>query len=107
MIILAGKKYAKNSGEMVQSLFDGPSTCTGYYRINGGGVLFLDLQKNPFAFAVRRSEHNSWWVTAGRDSATGRTRYMFGIDEITLRRLGLDALKPSEQRRAAWGLAEV
>ena len=95
MICLAGKKYAKNNAEMTESLFQQGGTCAGYYRVKSGpvvsGVLLLDLQKNPFAFAVKRGQ-SSWFVAAGRDATTGRTRYMFGTDEFVERRLGIDGL---------------
>jgi hypothetical protein len=107
VLSLAGKKYAKNNEEMAESLFQQGGTCAGYYRVKSGpvasGVLLLDLQKNPFAFAVRRGL-DSWFVTAGRDAATGRTRYMYGTDEAVERKLGIDSLLPSEKKKAAESL---
>lgn len=106
MITLAGKKYARNSAEMTESLFAPDGTCNGYYREHTGGavvgILFMDLQRKPFAFAAKRGA-SAWFVTAGRD-ASGRIRYMFGTDEIVERQLGIDQLKHSEQRDEAMRL---
>ena len=94
MITLAGKKYFRNEKEQ------GQEQAAGFYRTKAGGILFLGLDHKPFAFAAHRGA-DSWFVTAGRDEASGRTRYMFGLSEIDERRLGIDHLSYSEQRRAA------
>lgn len=46
MIILNKKKFAKNDDEFVGSLFDGVSTCVGYYRVNKKSISLLDMKKN-------------------------------------------------------------
>jgi len=34
MINLNGKQFAKNDNEMIDSLFTGGNTCTGFYKVN-------------------------------------------------------------------------
>jgi len=105
MLRLAGKKYAKNNAEMVESLFAADGTCAGYYRKLKGGIVFLDNRKQPFAFAVQRGPE-AWFVTAGKDQVSGRTRYMSGLGEYTAKQLGINTLNNSEQHRAALELKE-
>ena len=100
MIELAGREYAANHGEMVSSLFQGPTTCAGYYKRSQRGpvrgVLFMDLQKQPFAFAVQR-DGNSWFVTASGKPI----RYMFALCDSDAKRLGIETMSLRGQREAA------
>lgn len=99
MITIAGKKYAKNNAELVDSLFQTGGTCAGFYRKQGNGVLLMDLQEVPFAFIAHRGM-SCWFVTAHR-TEDGRTRYMFGLAEYTAERLGIQELTYSQQSYAA------
>jgi hypothetical protein len=100
MIELAGQKWAESDSEMVESLFHGPRTCAGYCkrttRKDVEGVLFMDLQKQPFAFAVKRGQ-DAWFVTASGKPV----RYMFALCESDAMRLGIDSMRWREQRQAA------
>jgi hypothetical protein len=91
MLTLAGKVYAKNQGEAKQESF------AGFYRVKTNGILFLDRERIPFAFAAMDPTNGStFFVTAGKQE-DGRTRYMFGLGDYTAKALGIDGMKHSEQ----------
>ena len=101
MIYLMGKHYAKNQAEARERGED----FAGFYREMQNGVLFLDRQRIPFAFAAMDPTNGgTFFVTAHRvESGTyeGRTRYMFGLGDYTAKALGIESLKHSEQSDAA------
>lgn len=101
MLILAGKKYAKNDAEFVDSLFESGGTCQGYYKRLKNGVQILDHQKQLRAFIVDRWA-DQFIVTATMKN--GRAWYMNGctsIDEEWLGIAGLSVLAEHEACRAA------
>lgn len=106
MIHLAGRKWAANEKEMVDSLFQVMSTCAGYYRKSRSkkveGILFMDLQKQPFAFAAKR-DGVAWFVTASGKPI----RYMNALCTVEADRLGLSGMGYREQREAAAALFEA
>ena len=75
MLTFHGKKYAKKSRDVVDSLFerDG-ATVNGTYRQTSTGIVLCDLQGDERAF-VRRDGLGP--VTVHRFE--GRLRYMFGL----------------------------
>ena len=60
------------------------------------GILFMDLQRQPFAFAVQR-DGESWFVTASGKPI----RYMFALCDSDAKRLGIEGMSYREQREAA------
>lgn len=92
MLDVNGRKFARTKTERE------PDTL-GYYAKRGRGILLMDLEKIPFAY-IANDGRSQWFVTAGRDE-DGRTRYMFGLDSLTEKRLGLDTVKYSGQRDVA------
>lgn len=101
MIELAGKKYARNNAELVDTLFQGPVTAAGFYRKLQNGVLFLDHQKKPFAAAVRDVTNGGCFFVNATRSENGRTRYNFSTNELTEKQLDIDGLTYSKQHDAA------
>ena len=101
MIELAGKKYARNNAELVDTLFQGPVTATGFYRPLKNGVLLMDHQKKPFAAAVRDMHSSACFFVNASRLENGRTWYNFGTDEFSERKLGIDGLTYSQQHDAA------
>ncbi len=100
MITLAGKTYVKTQKEMTESLFSSGGTCAGFYQTRKNGVLFLDIQKVPFAFAARDVRTGgTFFVTASRSE--GRTFFMFGLGSYTEKQLGIENLSYSQQKDAA------
>jgi hypothetical protein len=52
-IELYGRTYCKNLAATVETLFTGPRTANGTFRIERAGIVFSDLQGNARAF-IRR-----------------------------------------------------
>ena len=46
MIVLNGKKFARNESEFVNSLFEIGGTCVGYYKRTKSGVNLYDHKRN-------------------------------------------------------------
>ena len=111
MIELMGKHYSENLAESKRLIREGGEaflashTHGGFYRVKRNGVLFLDRNRVPFAFAAMDPTNGgTFFVTAHRiDSGIyeGRTRYMFGLGDYTAKALGIDGLKYSEQVNTA------
>jgi hypothetical protein len=95
MITLSGKHYAKDQIEAIRLLKEHGEAFAGFYRVNLNGILFLDRQRVPFAFAAMDPTNGgTFFVTAHRiESGTyeGRTRYMYGLGDYTATALGIDA----------------
>ena len=93
MITINGKKYAKDTKEFTNSLFDPSGTCAGYYKRRKDGVLLMDMQKVPMVFI--KVGASTFAVTAYTHE--GKTRYMHGLTEKDTALLGLDKVRYSEQ----------
>jgi hypothetical protein len=71
MIILNGKKFAKNKKEFTESLFNTGGTCVGYYKINKKTISLLDPQKNKIGVItykrvlanVIKLENGKYWYS--------------------------------------------
>ena len=97
ILTIAGKTYAQTDAEAIDSLFTSAQTCAGFWRKQGRGILLMDLQRKPFAYAARDG-YSAFFVTAHADeTAGGRTRYMFGLGEWSAKQLGIDGLRYSAQ----------
>jgi len=100
MLHYANRTYAKNSNEMMESLFTGPTTPNGFYKKRENGWLLLDMQERPIAFVVANPKQGYFAVTAWR-AENGRVRYMSALDSITHARIGLEGLSYSAERACA------
>ena len=47
MVVLNGKRYAKNNKELIDSLFAKGGTCCGFYKRQGPQVKLFNLQRKP------------------------------------------------------------
>jgi len=104
MITLSGKRYAKDQAEM-SKLSNAGAPYAGFYQTRKNGVLFLDLQKMPFAFAARDvTTGGCFFVNASRiadGKEKGRTWFNFATNELTEKQLGIESLSYSQQKDAA------
>lgn len=98
MLIFNGKKFAKTKSEFVGSLFEGGSTCAGYYKRTKTGIQFFDHQHNLRAFAVVRGASERFIVSAG--STDNGPRYMFSTDSLTEKWLGIEGFTFAGERSA-------
>lgn len=86
MIKINGRVFVRNDSEMVDTLFRKEGTAFGYYKINKGGVILMDHQKEPFAFIVNNDKcSGNWFVSCSRRE--GRLLYMNALtnqDDVKL-----------------------
>ena len=106
MLTINGRKYARNAGELVESLFHAPPTAHGLYRVRrGAGRVAIELQTAK-GEPVALISPDAVFVTAFRFEKT--TRYMFALTDDSTRFLGFEATSISDQRRiAAQALTEA
>jgi hypothetical protein len=101
MIELNGKHYSKNLEESKRLVREGGEaflashTHGGFYRLHTNGVLFLDRNKEPFAYAVIDSQTGTCFFVTAHRTEQG-TRYMYSTCEHTEKELGIFGLKCSE-----------
>lgn len=101
MIELNGKHYSKNLAESKRLVREGGEaflathTHGGFYRLHTNGVLFLDRNKEPFAYAVIDSHSGTCFFVTAHRTEQG-TRYMFSTCTHTEKELGIFGLKCSE-----------
>jgi hypothetical protein len=87
MLIINGKKYAKNESEFVSSLFDKTGTCSGYYKKSKGKILLSDMQGNIFAAVI--CNYNFKGIVNARKVESGKVFYQYGASENIQMLLGL------------------
>jgi hypothetical protein len=94
-ITINNRKYAKNSSELLDSLFQGPVTAHGLYKVKRGkGRVAIELrtiQGEPKALI----SPDGVFVTAF--SFEGKTRYMYGLTEDSKEFLGFQSIDRKEQ----------
>lgn len=103
MISFNGLKFAKTGKEVVETLFSGPRTAHGFYKVFAGGVMLCDLQRNPRAF-VKKEGRTAFIVSCRKEGAA--TRYLFSTMSIDETWLHLDGLTFSQNRAECEKLIE-
>ena len=92
--------FVANDAAMIETLFQGGATASGYFKQYKRGIEFRDMQGEPFAFLCANSESSPFWVSAYKTSA-GKTRYNYGFSSMDAARLGLDVMQPAAAREKA------
>ena len=87
MLIINGKKYAKNESEFVSSLFDKTGTCSGYYKKSKGKILLSDMQGKVFAAII--CNDNFKGIVNARKAESGKVFYQYAASENVEKHLGL------------------
>jgi hypothetical protein len=106
MIELNGKHYSKNLAESKRLVREGGEaflashTHGGFYRLHTNGVLFLDRNKEPFAYAVIDSHSGTCFFVTAHRTEQG-TRYMYSTCEHTEKEIGTFGLTLSEEHAIA------
>jgi len=95
-----GRLFVANDAAMMETLFQGGATASGYFKQYKRGIEFRDMQGEPFAFLCANSASSPFWVSATKTSA-GKTRYNYGFSEVDAARLGLDVMQPAAARENA------
>ena len=101
MIELRGKHYSKNLQESKRLIKEGGEaflashTHAGFYRAHTNGVLLLDRNREPFAYACIDSHTGACFFVTAHRTEQG-TRYMYSTCTHTEKELGIFGLKCSE-----------
>jgi len=92
MIEINGNKFAKNDNEFTDSLFHPGGTCKGYYKIHKKNIVFLNMQKEPFACLVNNRFNEQFFVSCYVEKQNNRnvSRFMFGLNSLDEKTLGLE-----------------
>lgn len=95
--------FVRKPSQVVESLFLHEGTASGTFKVTAGGILFSNLQGEPFAFLVANRHGERFFVSCSRSEPDGgRIRYMYCTMERDEETLGL----PSSLM-ARHGLAET
>ena len=90
MISLNGKLFAANDDEMINCLFIGGGTCSGYYKRNAKSVTLMSMQKekigvinaNGVLCKATKLDNGKWWYSFGDIKEIGRyDSYMQQVNE--------------------------
>ena len=100
MLIVNGKKYANTDKEFTGSLFDKSGTCSGFYKVNKGGIVLMDMQKTVFAFIVNNKHNEQFFVSAIRQ-ADKKIRYMYALADSDADNLGVKNMGYIQGRECA------
>ena len=89
MLTLNGKKFAANDKEFIKSLFTGPTTCVGYYRVNKRSISIMDQQKNKVGviannvLATATKQDKGYWYSYATPAIVGDYKsYMEEMNEV-------------------------
>jgi len=99
-----GRLFVANDAAMIETLFQGGSTASGYFKKYKRGIELRDMQGEPFAFLCANSASAPFWVSAYKTSA-GKSRYSYGFAEVDAARLGLDVMQHAatmENAKQVW-----
>ena len=101
MLIINGKKYAKNDREFTETLFQKDGTANGFYKKTKTKILLMDMQKEVFAAIV--CHKNFTGIVNAIRLDCGRIFYQYGLSEISEKLSGLPE-RYSEQKDYAKSL---
>jgi hypothetical protein len=109
MIVINGRKFAKTDSEMVSSLFTQGTTAMGFYKIRKRGILFLNLQKQPFLYLCQNVVSSPFFVSCSEVVIDGkkRIRYMHSTCSVDEQKVGIDALSHMQQHDLCKSIQEV
>ena len=96
MLVLNGRKFAKNNSELVNTLFDPSGTACGMYRKRKDGVLLIGLHDNkPFAYI----RNDGLVISCSQEGK--QIWYMFALTSQHTKLLGFDMLPYSKHNIVA------
>jgi hypothetical protein len=94
MLNFNGLKFAKNSDELVSTLFQSGGTASGTYKSGKNGTNLYMPNGELFAYIVHNSRQGYFAVSAGMHN--GKPFYMHGTTEQAEKYLRLDTLRYSD-----------
>jgi hypothetical protein len=90
VIDLNGKRFARNNKQMVDSLFDGPTTCVGFYKVNKRSIVLMNIQRERIGVINRHrvlccasKRDKGYWYSHGTIPQVGEYEsYLKRCEEI-------------------------
>ena len=100
--------FVSKKTEAVDSLFRGPTTAAGTFKVRSGGIVFCDLKDEPHSFLVASRYGERFFVSCSWHYSAGRRRlhYLLGVSERSMKMLGIEELSFIEQSELAASLWE-
>ena len=95
MITFNGLQFAKNSDELVSSLFNAGGTASGIYKQSKNGTKLYMPNGELFAYVIHNSRQGYFAVSAGMNN--GKPFYMHALSSSAEKYLGFDTVRYSEQ----------
>ena len=96
MIEFNGLKFARNSAEMVSTLFQSNGTAYGTYKRTKRGTKLYRANGELFAYIVHNPKQGYFAVSAGINS-DGKPFYMHALTESDEKLLGFNAIPYGQQ----------
>lgn len=82
--------FVRKASQLTASLFNPGGTACGTFKPTSRGILFSNLQGEPFAFLVANRHGERFFVSCSRSTPDGgRTRYLYTTMTQDERTLGL------------------
>jgi len=94
-----GVYFVKSNKELVNSLFTGPKTASGTYKVEKHSILFYNMKGEPIACLCAHDRYSRFFVTTcyNNPPEDKRIRYMFGLADYTRNELGLNGMRHIEE----------
>lgn len=106
--ITIGEKTFVPMGKLAGALFVGGGTPDGEYKKLKTSINFYKPSGEVFAALIMNKHGERFFVSAHKDSNSGRTRYMFGLCDSSYELLGLSVdMGLREEREIAENVAEM
>jgi hypothetical protein len=105
--------FVPKESQIVDSLFRGPTTASGTFKLRKNGIMFYDLKGHETVFLAANQHSEPFLVSCGRElmkNGKTRTRYMnalCAIDELWLDLRGASWSELAGLSRRLWAEANV
>ena len=105
--------FVPKESQIVDSLFRGPTTASGTFKLRKNGIMFYDLKGHERVFLAANQHSEPFLVSCGRElmkNGKTRTRYMnalCAIDELWLDLRGASWSELAGLSRRLWAEANT
>lgn len=91
--------FVPKPSDIVSTLFEGPTTASGTYKVKPKGIMFFDLKGEPQAFLVANQYGERFFVDCWRAEVKGKRRltYLYSTTQSTQKFLGIEGLSYTQQ----------
>ena len=91
--------FVPKKSDIIKTLFNGPVTASGIYKVKPKGIMFFDLKGEPQAFLVANQWGQRFFVDCWRAEVKGKRRltYHYCTTQSTQKFLGIEGLSCTQQ----------